>query len=769
MFSRFTQKAIQSIMHAQEKAKKLKSPAINNEHLLYGILKANDPIIESAFKQTNVDPVFFINITQDILNKQKGSIKSDTIPFSPQVKLILSQAWDEARQLGHNFVSVEHLFLALIKDPSPSITSILLEANLSILDIRNAILDILSESVSEKVTEEEKPQTPTLEIYGLDLTQLARTDKLDPVIGREFEVKRIIQILSRRTKNNPVLTGEAGVGKTAIIEGLAQRIVTEEVPPNLLNKRIMTLDLGLLVAGTRFRGEFEERIKKIIDEVKETDDTILFIDEIHTIIGTGNSEGSLDAANILKPALARGEIQCIGATTFGEYRKSIENDAALERRFQPISVDPPTPEETLHILNGIRKRYEDFHKVTITDDALDASVQLSTRYITNRQLPDKAVDLIDEASATEMLEASKHNKKSDKQIVPTVTRASIINVVSTWTKIPLQELTQSEAAKLKKLPKILSSQVVGQNEAINSLARAIKRSKAGLKDPKRPTGSFLFLGPSGVGKTELAKQLAIFLFGTEEAIVRMDMSEYTEKHTVSRLVGSPPGYVGFNEGGLLTEPVRKKPYSIVLFDELEKAHPEVINVLLQIMEDGRLTDSSGKVVDFKNTIVIMTSNVGAKTIEKNTSIGFTSIQDPKEDYEKMKEKIMGEVKDTFSPEFINRIDDIIMFKSLQKEDLAKITDLLIEDVNKRIVDRNITIKLASTAKKFIIDKGYKENRGARPLRKTIQEYVEDSLSDLLLDDGVPDNSVVTASVKKEEVSFKIVDIKEKKEKVTIKN
>ncbi len=757
MFSRFTQKAIQVIMYAQEKAKKLKIPYINNELLLYGLLKVEDTIIQTALQKIKVDPTVLRNIISEHLKTQKSTLKLDNIPFSPQVKVTLSQAWDEARQLGHSHVSVEHLLLSVLKDASPAITAIILEANIDILQVRTAILDILGENYAEASEEESnssRQQTPTLDLYGLDLTQLAKEGKLDPVIGREFEVKRILQILSRRNKNNPVLTGEAGVGKTAIIEGLAQRIVNGEIPPNLLNKRVITLDLGLLVAGTRFRGEFEERIKKIIDEIKTDRQTILFIDEIHTIIGTGNSEGALDAANMLKPALARGEIQCIGATTLNEYRKSIESDAALERRFQPIMIDPPSEEDTMRILFGIRKRYEDYHKVQILDDALEAAVYYSTRYITNRQLPDKAVDLIDEAASTEMLEASRLNKKkTGKQKPVMVTRDSIITVVSTWTGVPLRDLSESEASRLKHIGSDLSKKVIGQAEAIESLAKAIKRSKAGLKDPGRPTGSFLFLGPSGVGKTEMAKQLAYYVFGREDAIVRIDMSEYTEKHTISRLIGSPPGYVGYNEGGLLTEPVRKKPYSIVLFDEIEKAHPEVNNLLLQVMDDGRLTDSTGKMVDFKNTIIIMTSNVGAKTIESNQSIGFNTKSDEKEDYGRMKEKILAEVKESFSPEFINRIDDIIIFKSLSKDSLREIMDLFITDINQRLKSRNITIKLNLPAKNWIVDKGFQSNKGARPLRKMIQDSIEDAVADLLIDRKIQDHSIVNVGVKGAALSF----------------
>jgi ATP-dependent Clp protease ATP-binding subunit ClpC len=756
MFSKFTQEAIQVVMYAQEKAKKIQIPFINSELIFYGILKVEKSVVINVLKNLNVDINLIRGIVQKKLQTYKSNYKNDTIPFSPQVKNLLSYAWDEARQLGHNNVAIEHLFLAVLKDSSSGVLATLAEANIDATKAKEELLSLLSENYVDEVVLSEKKHmnnTPTLDIYGLDLTKLARENKLDPVIGRESETKRIMQILSRRTKNNPVLTGEAGVGKTAIVEGLAQMIISENAPPTLLNKRVVTLDLGLLVAGTRFRGEFEERIKKIIEEIKNDHSTILFIDEIHTIIGTGNSEGSLDVANMMKPALARGEIQCIGATTINEYRKSIENDAALERRFQSLLIDPPSREDTLSILKGIRAKYEEFHKVKITDDALESAVDYSIRYITNRQLPDKAVDLIDEAASTEMMEACKNSGKACKNKAIVVDTNSIINVVSVWTSIPLKELSASEAERLKKMPEQLSSKVIGQAEAINSLAKAIKRSKAGLKNPKRPTGSFLFLGPSGVGKTELAKQLAVYLFGKEDAIVRTDMSEYTEKHTTSRLIGSPPGYVGYNEGGLLTEPVRQKPFSIVLFDEIEKAHPEVLNLLLQVMEDGRLTDSTGKVVDFKNTIVLMTSNVGAKTIENSTTFGFKTNNSEKADYEIMKEKIMADIKETFRPEFINRVDDVIVFKTLAKEDLESIAQLFIDDINNRIKDKEITIKVSPKARTWIIEKSFEANKGARPVRKAIQEYIEDPISDLLIDRDLTPGSSITVGLKKDILTY----------------
>jgi len=774
MFSRFTQKAIQTIMNAQAKAKKLKNTGIGTEHLLYGIVKDDDNIVIDSLKKINFDVNYLRTLIAEYLEDNKGTFPIENIPFSPQVKLVLSAAWDEARQLGHSYVSVEHLFIALVNEQTGAAHQLIIKSGLNVEQIKEALISSLSENLTEDVPTEtqQKTETPTLDLYSLDLSWLAKEGKLDPVIGRKKEIERIIQILSRRTKNNPVLTGEAGVGKTAIIEGLAQRIVEGEIPDILKNKRVVNLDLGLLLAGTKFRGEFEERIKKIMDEVKLSTNVILFIDEIHTIIGTGSTEGSLDAANILKPALARGELQCIGATTLNEYRKSIENDAALERRFQSIIIDPPTPEETLEILRGIKGRYEDYHKATITEKALEAAVDLSVRYITARQLPDKAVDLLDEAASKEMLIASKEmfkkmkagDKNAMKERKVIVTEKSIMDVVSIATGIEVSDITQSDFKKLANMPNILKEHIVGQDDAIMYLTKAIKRSKAGLKDPKRPTGSFLFMGPSGVGKTELAKVLAKYLFGSEENIVRIDMSEYMEKHTVSRLIGSPPGYVGYNEGGLLTEPVRRKPYSIVLFDELEKAHPDITNILLQIMEDGHLTDSSGRKVNFKNTIVIMTSNIGAKLIEKDTAMGFTSPSKEeleKTNYEKMKEKIMTEVKEAFKPEFLNRIDDIIVFKSLSKDNLRQIVDILIGQLNKRLTNKNITLKLSESAKDFLLEKGYEKNRGARPLRKAIQDQIEDQVADLLLEGIAKDETSISVDVKDNKLTFAVKDLKKK--------
>ncbi|NBV83612.1 ATP-dependent Clp protease ATP-binding subunit, partial [bacterium] len=648
--------------------------------------------------------------------------------------------------------------------------------------------------------------TPTLDLYGRDLTSLAAEGGLDPVVGRQKEIERIIQIISRRTKNNPVLTGEPGVGKTAIVEGLAQKIVKGDVPEKLREKRVVTLDLGLLVAGTKYRGEFEDRVKKVMEEVRKAKNVILFIDELHTIIGTGGSEGSLDAANLFKPALARGELQCIGATTLDEYRKHIEGDGALERRFQSVLVEEPSPAEAIQILRGIKKQYEIFHNVTITDEAIQEAVQLATRYITERFLPDKAVDLIDEAASKVMLRvssapeelkllakereglqiekdtAAQRNdavglaalERKEQELAEqmatfpvaqvelmdrVVSEVTIAEVVASWTGIPVTKLTQEESTKLLNMENELEKRVVGQNDAVKALVRAVKRAKVGLKDPRRPSGSFLFLGPTGVGKSELAKTLAEALFGSRDALVRVDMSEYMEKHTVSRLIGSPPGYVGFNEGGQLTEPVRRKPYCVVLFDELEKASTDVINILLQILDDGRLTDSTGKTVNFKNTIIIMTSNVGSKFIEKETSFGF--VDNSRADtaqYDGMKAKLQDELRREFKPEFLNRIDDIVIFKTLTKDHIHRIIDIMLGDVQTRLKEKNIVIKVDKKVKAFLVDKGFDSRHGARPLRRSVQEHFEDRLADALLIDNVRTDIEVKASLRKDGIHFTITKI-----------
>lgn len=803
MFSRFTEKAIQAIMLAQEEAKKFHHSYVGTEHIIFGILGEGDNVVIKALGEMGFKPDQIREAVEERL--EYGSVSTDygNIPFTQQAKQVLTNAWDEARKLGHNYVNVEHLFLSIFRDPTSIATRVLTELGITLNAFKDALFKILGSKVQMTQEPQSDVPTPTLDLFGRDLTQLAREGKLDPVVGRVKEIDRIVQILSRRTKNNPVLTGEPGVGKTAIVEGLAQKICKATVPEKLLNKRVITLDLGLLVAGTKYRGEFEDRVKKVMDEVRKAKNVILFIDELHTIIGTGGSEGSLDAANLFKPALARGELQCIGATTLDEYRKHIEGDGALERRFQSVVVEEPSREEALEILRGIKARYEEFHRVRITDGALKEAVELSDRYITERFLPDKAVDLIDEASAMVMLKSSSASDaakklRTEKEILEkerqnalqnkdqdmlglldkraeilkekirqlpkeeadyfdqVVSELTIASVVASTTGIPVMKLSLEESQRLLKMEEELHERIKGQTEAIKALVRAVKRSRVGLKDPKRPSGSFLFLGPTGVGKSELAKTLAEYLFGTKEAMIRIDMSEYMEKHTVSRLIGSPPGYVGFNEGGQLTEPVRRKPYSIVLFDEVEKASPDVLNILLQILDDGRLTDANGRTVNFKNTIVIMTSNVGSKFIESETSFGFVApTNEEVKQYESLKIKLMGELKREFKPEFLNRIDDIVIFKSLTKPIIREIVDIMLDDMQKRLLDRNIRIKVDNAVKDYLVEHGFDQKQGARPLRRSIQEHFEDQLADRLLKANLRADVSVKAVMKKDHVSFSI--------------
>ncbi len=801
MFSRFTEKAIQAIMLAQEEAKKFHHSYVGTEHILLGILGEGDNVVIKALQEMGLSPEHVKTAIEDRL--EYGGLASEygNIPFTQQAKQVLTYAWDEARKLGHNYVNVEHLFLSIFRDPTNIAARVLSELGVNLATFKDGLFRLLGTKITPAQKALNAIPTPTLDLFGRDLTALAADGKLDPVIGREKEIERIIQILSRRSKNNPVLTGEPGVGKTAIVEGLAQLIIKRDIPDKLQEKRVITLDLGLLVAGTKYRGEFEDRVKKVMEEVRKARNVILFIDELHTIIGTGGSEGSLDAANLFKPALARGELQCIGATTLDEYRKHIEGDGALERRFQSVLVEEPLPEQAFEILKGIKSRYEEFHGVTITEDALHDAVEMSHRYITDRYLPDKAVDVIDEAASKVMLRASKLPpdlkllvkdkegaeterviavERQDSAVIAlldikiseinlkigefpeeqrallekVVTSATVAEIVSSWTGVPVNKLSQEESEKLLKMEDELHRRIIGQNDGIKALVRAVKRSKVGLKDPKRPTGSFLFLGPTGVGKSELAKTLAEYLFGNRDAIVRIDMSEYTERHTVSRLIGSPPGYVGFNEGGQLTEPVRRKPYSVVLFDELEKASPEVINILLQILDDGRLTDAAGRTVNFKNTIIIMTSNVGSRFIEKETSFGFTP-SDKQEDtaYSKMKEKLREELKREFKPEFLNRIDDIVIFKSLTKPEIRQIVEVMMADLGKRLSGKNIKITADIKVMEFLVEKGYDQKQGARPLRRAIQEHLEDPLADRLLHERQHTDLEVKATIKGDAISF----------------
>ena len=794
-------------MLAQEEAKKFHHSYVGTEHILLGIIGEGDNVVIKVLSDLGFTSEQIRNAVEERL--EFGGLSSDygNIPFTQQAKQVLTYAWDEARKLGHNYVNVEHLFLSIFRDPTNIAARVLNELGAGIGPFKDELFKILGSKVASSASKSQSAvATPTLDLYGRDLTSLAAEGGLDPVVGRIKEIERIIQIISRRTKNNPVLTGEPGVGKTAIVEGLAQKIVKGDIPERLREKRVVTLDLGLLVAGTKYRGEFEDRVKKVMEEVRKAKNVILFIDELHTIIGTGGSEGSLDAANLFKPALARGELQCIGATTLDEYRKHIEGDGALERRFQSVLVEEPSPAEAIQILRGIKKQYEIFHNVTITDEAIQEAVQLSSRYITERFLPDKAVDLIDEAASKVMLRVSsapeelkmlakeleglqiekdaatqrhdsvglaalalKENELADQmKAFPAaqvalmdriVSEATIAEVVASWTGIPVTKLTQEESTKLLKMEAELETRVIGQNDAVKALVRAVKRAKVGLKDPMRPSGSFLFLGPTGVGKSELAKTLAEYLFGSKDALVRVDMSEYMEKHSVSRLIGSPPGYVGFNEGGQLTEPVRRKPYCVVLFDELEKASPDVINVLLQILDDGRLTDSTGKTVNFKNTIIIMTSNVGSKFIEKETSFGFvdkTRVDNIQ--YEGMKAKLLDELRREFKPEFLNRIDDIVIFKTLTKDHISRIINIMLDDVQTRLKEKNIHIKVDKRVNAYLVEKGFDTRQGARPLRRSVQEHFEDRLADSLLQENVRSDIEVKASLRKDGVHFVITKI-----------
>jgi len=781
MFGKFTERAQRVILLAQEEAKKLNHNLIGTEHLLLGLIAEGEGIAAKVLQSLGTD----LNTVRKEIEKLLG--KGDPTPknfigYTPRAKKVLELAYDEARRLGHNYIGTEHILLGLIREGEGVASQVLMNLGIDLERARNEVIKMLGGDAKMPGKSRKQIKTPNLDQFGRDLTELAAEGKLDPVIGREKEIERVIQVLSRRTKNNPCLIGEPGVGKTAIAEGLAQRIVEGDVPEILKDKRVVTLDLASVVAGTKFRGEFEERLKRVMNEIKEAGNIILFIDEMHTIIGAGAAEGAIDASNILKPALARGELQTIGATTLDEYRKHVEKDPALERRFQPIVVDEPTVEDTIAILKGLRDKYEAHHRVKITDEAIRAAAVLSNRYITDRFLPDKAIDLIDEAASRvrlkaltappelkeledqleeiqkekdaavksqefekaarlrdkegeikEKLEHLKQKWQQDKKLDRlNVNEEEIAKIVSSWTGIPVSKLTEEETERLLKMEDILHRRVIGQEEAVKAVARAIRRARAGLKDPKRPIGSFIFLGPTGVGKTELARALAEALFGDEEAMARIDMSEYMERHTVSRLVGAPPGYVGFEEGGQLTEKVRRRPYSVILLDEIEKAHPDVFNILLQILEDGRLTDAKGRTVDFRNTVLIMTSNVGAHLIQKEKTLGFVPHRREEESYNKMKESIMEELKKTFRPEFLNRIDEVIVFHALNEEHIKKIVELMLNELNERLKDYEIQIEVTESAKEILTKEGFDPLYGARPLRRAIQRLVEDQLSEKML-------------------------------------
>ncbi len=779
MFERFTDKGRKIIILAREEAERHQNDYLGTEHLVLAILRESDGIALMIIKKMGLSSE---QIRLEIERNLPGGGTTMTfgeIPFSPRVKKVIEYGVEEARLLGHNHIGSEHLLLGLLREEEGIGGKILRSLGANLLTARQLTVTFLRKSAPRE--RDRKSNTPALDEFGRDLTQLAQEGQLDPVIGRMDEIERVLQILSRRTKNNPVLIGESGVGKTAIVEGLAQRIVMSEVPDNLLSRRVIALDLGSLVAGTKYRGQFEERLKVVMKEITQAGNVIIFIDELHTLVGAGAAEGSIDASNMLKPALSRGEIQCIGATTLDEYRKHIEKDGALKRRFQPIYVQPPTIEETVRIIQGLRDRYEEHHGVEITEEAISEAVKLSDRYITDRFLPDKAIDLIDETGSRaklqtyalpgelkaleqelkkisrekelaistqnfeeavrfreeeerlrKLLDESKREwKKNQEKHKPVITKEDVAYVVSKMTGIPLFKLEEEESNKLLRMEEFLHRRIVGQDEAISAVCRAIRRSRAGLKEAKKPIGSFIFLGPTGVGKTELARALAEFLFNTEDALVRIDMSEYQEKFTSSRLFGAPPGYVGYEEGGQLTEKVRRRPYSVVLFDEIEKAHPDVFNVLLQVLDDGVLTDSLGRKVDFKNTVVIMTSNLGTKLIQKGVSLGFHRTEQS-EHNQRMKDEVLTELRRAFSPEFLNRIDEVVVFHQLEKEHLFSILDILLRELNVRLLDRGVQIEINDDVKQWLIQEGYQPLYGARPMRRTIQRVIGDPLSEELI-------------------------------------
>jgi ATP-dependent Clp protease ATP-binding subunit ClpC len=812
MFGRFTERAQKVLRFAQEEAKAFKHGYVGTEHILLGVLKENEGMAKGLLNDLGVSGEAVRNLIDEYEGKGEMEFYKNEIPLTPRTKRLLELSLLEARNLGHNYIAPEHILLALIRESEGVAYTILTNLGADIEKLRKELIDSLSGEQkvggTASASKSAEVDTPTLNQFGRDLTDMAREGKLDPVIGRANETQRLLEILCRRIKNNPCLIGDPGVGKTAIAEGLAQKIVEGEIPEILKDKRVVTLDLSSMVAGSKYRGEFEDRLKKVMEEIRKANNVILFIDEIHTIIGAGGAEGAIDASNILKPALARGEIQCIGATTIDEYRKHIEKDAALERRFQPITVGEPTKEEAIQILKGLRDKYEAHHRVKITDGAIEAAVNLSDRYISDRYLPDKAIDLIDEAGAKvriqnltappdlkqieeemektckekedaisiqdfekaaqlrdkekelkDKLENLKLNWKTQHDsYTQVVSEIQIAGVISRWTNIPVEKLTEKESERLLKLEEILHNRVIGQSEAVKSIARAVRRARVGLKDPKRPIGSFIFLGPTGVGKTELSKALAEAMFGEEGNMIRIDMSEYMDKHTVSRLIGSPPGYVGYDEGGQLTEKVRRNPYSVVLFDEIEKAHPDVFNILLQILEDGRLTDGKGKTVDFKNTIVIMTSNAGASTIKKQKSVGFAmgGEKQRENEYEKMKDNIMEELKRSFRPEFLNRIDDIIVFHQLEEKDLRQIVKLMLASVAERLEEQDIILKFDEAAEAVITKEGFDLVYGARPLRRAITKAVEDKLSEEILRGTVNRGQQVRVTAKDNELIFETI-------------
>ncbi|HEV3162400.1 MAG TPA: ATP-dependent Clp protease ATP-binding subunit [Isosphaeraceae bacterium] len=799
MYERFTDRARKVMQLANQEAQRFNHEYVGTEHVLLGLVKEGSGVAANVLKNLDVDLRKIRTEVEKIVQAGPDMVTMGKLPQTPRAKKVIEYAIEEARNLNHNYVGTEHLLLGLLREQEGVAAQVLMNLGLKLEEVREEVLNLLGHGMDAGGEGERaaakggKSKTPALDSFGRDLTDLARQGKLDPVIGRQNEIERVVQVLSRRTKNNPVLLGEAGVGKTAIVEGLAQMIVDGNVPELLRDRRIVVLDLAMMVAGTKYRGQFEERIKAVMNEVRRAKNTILFIDELHTLVGAGGAEGAIDASNVLKPALARGEVQCIGATTLDEYRKYIEKDGALDRRFQMVVVNPPSKAEALEILRGLRDRYEAHHRVQITDEALEAAVELSDRYITGRCLPDKAIDVVDEAGARVRLkamtrppdlkelddqierlnqdkeeavanqdferaaalrdQADKLKKKKEtinrewrersKEVDGTVDEEVVAEVVSKMTGIPLTRLEAEETARLVKMEEDIQKKVISQSEAIKRISQAVRRSRAGLKDPKRPIGCFIFAGPTGVGKTLLAKSLAEFMFGDADALIQIDMSEYMEKHNVSRLIGAPPGYVGYEEGGQLTEKIRRRPYAVVLLDEIEKAHPDVYNMLLQIMEEGRLTDSFGRNVDFKNTIIIMTTNAGAETVSSSNVFGFDRGRDDAATYEAMKERLKVSIERYFRPEFLNRLDDVIVFHALNRDDLKQIVEIELSKVRGRLQDRGLALILTDEAKEFLIDKGFNPDYGARPLRRAIENYIEDPLSEEILRGSFKDKDTLT--------------------------